>query len=128
MGDADLRRLFARAALFNEPVDVTGLLLFNQGVFVQTIEGLSDNVEVVLERIKSNRSHRIDSVFVDEAIDRRVYPAWAMMGSLFPADATLVSFLRARSEAPNAAFTQGQLDAIARTINFATGGNIDSHA
>ena len=118
VNDADLRALFARAAEYNGKLDVTGLLLFADGVFIQTIEGHSDDVADVLLRIRNDKSHRVESIFVDETVVCRVYPGWAMMASLFPVEATLVSFLNSRSESPTAAFTRGQLEGIRRTLDF----------
>ena len=124
VGQDDLHRLFVRAADYNATVDVTGLLLFCDGVFLQTLEGVSDNVEAVLQRIKNDPMHRIDNIFVDEPTQERVYPAWAMMASLVPAEAALVSFLKARTEGAKVQLTKGQLLAVDRTLRFATQGLI----
>ena len=122
--NADLRKLFVRAAQFNETHDVTGLLVFSDGNFLQTIEGFNDDVQAVYERIQSDPRHTLTGVLVDEPIQRRMYPGWAMMATLQRADATLVSFLKARTEAPDAAFTGGQLRAIEKTLSWVLSGQL----
>jgi hypothetical protein len=124
LSDVNLRRLFLRAADFNDAVNVTGLLLFADNVFMQTIEGSADDVNTVYKRIADDSTHQIDEVFVNSTIERRVYPAWAMMASSFPLDATLVSFLQARKESPSGSFTVGQTVAIQRTLDFVNRGAI----
>ncbi len=116
INDVDLRDLFARAAEFNATHDVTGLLVFSDGNFLQTIEGFDDNVQAVYERIQRDLRHTITSVLIDEPIQRRMYPGWAMMATLRPADATLLSFLQTRKEWPSGAFTAGQRLAIEKTL------------
>ena len=113
-----LSDLFIRAQLYNDGVDVTGLLLFGDGLFVQTFEGPDESVERVYERIVEDSRHQIARVFMDESIQQRVYPAWAMMGDLNDPNPTLTTFLLTRIELGVAPFTHQQMDSLIRTVDF----------
>jgi hypothetical protein len=123
---ADLHQLSLKASLHNGRVDVTGLLLFADSVFVETLEGFSGDIEVIFKHIQNDPRHVITTVFVNESITRRIYPAWSMMASLFPMDPTLVSFLRSRQESSDRRFTHNQLVAVNRTLEFVCQNNISA--
>ena len=113
-----LAELLLKAQAFNKSVDVTGLLLFTNGKFVQTIEGPSASIDLVYERIERDRQHRGVVVFQDEAIESRVYPSWAMMSNTEMENAALNSFLLKRLGGAGEAFTPWQSSTLSRTIEF----------
>lgn len=81
VSENDLLRLVASAQRFNASVSVTGLLIYDDQGFLQTIEGPHSAVSQVFERIEADRTHMDIKVFVDEAIMSRLYPDWAMLNA-----------------------------------------------
>jgi hypothetical protein len=74
----DLDRLLRTARVRNARDDITGLLLYAMGNFMQYLEGPLENLQSVFEVIKQSPLHR-DIVEVDiRRIDVREYPAWSM--------------------------------------------------
>lgn len=87
MTELDLRSILDKAVQFNRTVGVTGLLLFRDGIFVQFLEGLPENVEKVMEKILEDRRHKNVEVLVRSPATERVFPQW-FMGSLEPDGST----------------------------------------
>ena len=62
----------------NEESNITGLLLFRNGVFLQLLEGPESAVKNVYSMIcKENRHERVVTL-VETASDARIYEKWAM--------------------------------------------------
>ena len=111
--------LLTRAQRFNAAVHVTGLLILaKHDKFVQTIEGTVSAVSTVYERIVQDNSHKNIDVFVDESIQNRVYPDWAMLGDRDNAAPTLVTFLRYALLRQPSPFTAGQIKALSKTLEY----------
>jgi hypothetical protein len=62
----------------NEKFDVTGLLLYKGGNFMQVLEGPEDQVGKLYEIIKKDRRHKDVSVISREEIQKRQFPNWEM--------------------------------------------------
>lgn len=58
LGPACVRRLLEGARRRNASVGVTGVLLYNDGSFMQYLEGPAEGVQGVYERIQRDCSHR----------------------------------------------------------------------
>lgn len=56
--DAELGKLLLGARKFNESVGVTGALLYNDGTFFQYLEGPTNSVAEVYDRIKLASQHK----------------------------------------------------------------------
>lgn len=54
-------------------IDITGLLLYHEGTFVQLLEGEHTAVEALLDKIKSDRRHNQLTVMMDHQIRHRLY-------------------------------------------------------
>ncbi|GAA2743285.1 hypothetical protein GCM10009868_16430 [Terrabacter aerolatus] len=74
----DLRELLERTRSRNASVGLTGLLLYADGSFVQTLEGPDDVVEETFARISRDTRHRSVSVALHEQVDERHFPDWSM--------------------------------------------------
>lgn len=74
----DLHELLARSRDRNTGLDLTGLLLYADGSFVQTLEGPDEAVEETFERISRDRRHRSVSIALREHVDERFFPDWSM--------------------------------------------------
>lgn len=76
--DQELKKIFETCTKNNVTKDVTGVLLHEGGYFVQLLEGDKENLDDVMSRVADDRRHTDIIVFVDEPIDQRQFPNWAM--------------------------------------------------
>ena len=99
------------AAAKNARVEVTGGLMFMSGVFVQLLEGRSDAVETVFERICRDMRHRRLVLLDFSPTERRSFAGWGMAAfegdeqarELFPALTEVTAFSRANRLSANMA-------------------------
>ena len=66
----------ARAA--NSKMDVTGMLLYKDGAFMQALEGADATVCRLAEKISHDKRHRAYFVCSRKAIDKRQFGDWSM--------------------------------------------------
>jgi hypothetical protein len=76
--ERDLAELAEFAAQRNAELDITGYLFFEQGHFVQYIEGESSVVQKLLNSIRCDPRHRLLHVEIDNALETRRFPSWRM--------------------------------------------------
>ncbi|GAB2578153.1 BLUF domain-containing protein [Microlunatus antarcticus] len=75
---ADLTALLAQSRTANAAVDVTGLLLYRDDVFMQVLEGEEEVVRALYRRIAADpRHHDVANIWVAHA-PRRRFPDWSM--------------------------------------------------
>jgi hypothetical protein len=78
LSDAELTDLL-RTTRRNNPVhDITGMLLYRSGNFLQVLEGPPDSVEATFARIRRDPRHHNLIVLSREPHARRAFPRWAM--------------------------------------------------
>ncbi len=66
------------ARVRNARREITGCLLFRDGVFIQMLEGSRVEVDLVFAAIcRDPRHHRVTTL-IDEAISKRAFEQWAM--------------------------------------------------
>jgi hypothetical protein len=76
---ADLKKLLVRARMRNDEVGVTGMLLFNDGTFLQALEGEARAVNDTFVRIENDPRHRDFSILHRGAgHEGRVFGDWSM--------------------------------------------------
>ena len=68
----------SKAALSNEKYGVTGLLVFVENQFIQILEGESDAVEEIFERICCDFRHGNVKLIDLIAVRERLFGAWSM--------------------------------------------------
>ncbi len=78
MARADLEQMLEESRVRNARRDITGALVFVDGVFLQVLEGERDDVEDLMESIRRDPRHRNLKVFHEEESDRRTFPTWRM--------------------------------------------------
>lgn len=93
--DLDVKIILGEAQVRNRRLDVTGMMAKSDGHFCQVLEGRSEAVVRVMTSVKRSRHHEAVRVLLEEAIDRRQFPSWAM-GLLIRDD--LASEMRALHE------------------------------
>ena len=62
----------------NKALDITGLLLYKGGNFMQVLEGPDEVVNSLYEKIKIDARHKDVTVISSEQISARQFPAWEM--------------------------------------------------
>ena len=62
----------------NAEVDITGLLFFQKGVFLQALEGNKDAISALMRRVDEDPRHANIQILVDEPIKKRSFGEWHM--------------------------------------------------
>ncbi|HKL08468.1 MAG TPA: BLUF domain-containing protein [Bacteroidales bacterium] len=62
----------------NKLQKVTGLLLYNDGTFIQLIEGKTGIIQNLFEKIQNDRRHSNVVLLLEESIKKRAFPDWTM--------------------------------------------------
>lgn len=74
----ELADLLTVCRLNNRRLDVTGILLHNEGRFLQVLEGDEDVIRALYDKIARDPRHRGASVVLRQRITEREYPEWSM--------------------------------------------------
>lgn len=93
---ADLRKLLTAARTHNQPLGVTGMLVFHDGAFLQAIEGEHRAVNEIFARIQNDPRHG-DLVVLHRGPgpEQRVFGEWSMgLADFSGAAAVLKGFVR----------------------------------
>ena len=78
MTEPDLLDLLGSSRAKNARLEVTGILLYRQGTFLQVLEGPRAEVDALYATISDDpRHHAVDTVLVEERRERR-FPDWTM--------------------------------------------------
>jgi len=70
--------MLVQARDFNKQHDITGCLLYHQGIFVQYLEGEHDVVSALFERIKVDSRHYAVELLSNGNIYSREFDTWSM--------------------------------------------------
>ncbi len=62
----------------NAQCDVTGMLLYADQQFIQTLEGRQDDVDATMKRILADARHQKVDITLVEDIESRTFEGWAM--------------------------------------------------
>lgn len=76
--DDELEMLLLDAQAHNALHDITGVLIYGEGNFMQCIEGPSEAIVAVFARIRASRKHRDIITLMDEPIEQRGFGQWHM--------------------------------------------------
>ncbi|MFW5748702.1 MAG: BLUF domain-containing protein [Chloroflexota bacterium] len=78
MTDEELKGILKVARDNNEKLDVTGMLLYRDGFFIQALEGEESVVEPLYEKIAQDPDHRNVTLVYKNAIESRSFAGWSM--------------------------------------------------
>lgn len=78
MSQQELTRLLKTTHKNNSSRGLTGLLLYNQGNFIQALEGPEEAVMQVYNKIQTDPRHHSIVLLGKEPIAKRQFPNWAM--------------------------------------------------
>ena len=74
----DLTAILDQSRRANTDLDVTGVLCFLDGVYMQYLEGDEATVEELFGRIRSDPRHCDIAVLERRVVPRRMFPGWTM--------------------------------------------------
>jgi|FLYM01.1.fsa_nt_gi hypothetical protein len=78
LNEGEIEKLVNEAQASNQQNAITGYLIYEEGVFIQYIEGKESNVLELAEKLKKDPRHEIESlVHLGLHTDRR-FPKWFM--------------------------------------------------
>jgi len=78
MTEADLRELLQSAREKNDDLNVTGLLLYAQGRFLQVLEGPESTVRELYATIEEDPRHADAELILTTSTTERTFPDWEM--------------------------------------------------
>lgn len=62
----------------NSRLGITGMLLFNEGSFVQLLEGDKEKVQETFSKISKDPRHYNIEVVIEASVNNRYFPNWQM--------------------------------------------------
>ena len=91
LSDEQLQKILLQARRYNAERNITGLLLYGNGHFLQVIEGEQQTVTALYEKIKRDARHGSVITFANKAIEQRTFAEWSM--AFKPASAEQFAYL-----------------------------------
>jgi len=76
--DQQLEELLQKSRRNNVAADITGMLLYKDGTFMQSLEGPELAVKTLLAKIRSDPRHRKFTVLMEGPIVERSFETWSM--------------------------------------------------
>jgi hypothetical protein len=76
--ESDLIALLKEAREFNRKSNITGMLLYIQGKFIQVLEGQKEEVTKLFNRIAADPRHHRVAVIVEGESHERIFKDWSM--------------------------------------------------
>lgn len=76
--EAELVQLLTRSREYNQEMNVTGFLIYVDGSFLQWIEGPTEGIDDVYQRINSDPRHAQISAIFEGVLGERHFPNWSM--------------------------------------------------
>lgn len=76
--EAELQELLAKARKNNQNLDITGMLLFHAGSFIQALEGPKDKVQALYDKIAQDPRHTETRVLYRGDQEERDFETWSM--------------------------------------------------
>ena len=78
MSDDDVSAILVQARENNERDELTGMLLYHRGRFIQTLEGPDDPLRSRFAVISADPRHRIIDTIREQAVAERQFAQWTM--------------------------------------------------
>lgn len=119
--EASLAQLLARARLHNERLGITGLLLYDDGSFLQVLEGDQSVIEQLYETIgRDKRHHRVVALLRRDVAERH-FGEWRMGFAAMTTISKRLPVIQSTCR-PVASRAQPQVRQTGYLRHFATGG------
>jgi hypothetical protein len=78
MDDIGLFKLLQQSREKNKILEITGILLYFDGNFMQLLEGTKRDVKSLYNDIRSDDRHKNIVTVVEEEVTERLFPEWSM--------------------------------------------------
>ena len=78
VSDDAMQELLAKSRAYNTAHEVSGMLMYRDGQFVQVLEGEESVLRALYDKIRRDPRHTDVVKLVDEPLARRKFGAWAM--------------------------------------------------
>jgi|SRR3954463_9471322 len=78
LNDRQIASIVRTSQINNEQLGITGILLYNNGNFMQLIEGEEEKVEGLYEKVRGDRRHTGVTLLLKEAITHKNFDNWVM--------------------------------------------------
>lgn len=78
MSERDLEEILHTSRANNRRNDITGMLMWADGVFIQILEGEADRVRRLVARIQGDPRHCYFMVMHEQTTDKRLFSDWSM--------------------------------------------------
>jgi hypothetical protein len=76
--DEEINLLLQKSRFNNMQKNITGLLLYSEGNFIQILEGNKDEIQNTFEKIKLDNRHKNIITVINEPIKNRTFSDWKM--------------------------------------------------
>lgn len=76
--ELELQELLTKARENNNALEISGMLLFHKGSFIQALEGPKANVEKLYEKIGKDDRHSETRVLFRGEVSERAFDKWSM--------------------------------------------------
>jgi hypothetical protein len=76
--DEDFKNILNSCRRNNQPRNVTGMLLYRNGYFIQVLEGEETDVDFIYQRIAADPRHDHVVLVEKNRITERAFPDWSM--------------------------------------------------
>jgi hypothetical protein len=76
--DNELKALLQKSRINNQTANITGMLLYKDGNFMQYLEGPGEAVDAVMTRVKADPRHTGLLVLLQEEQAKRQFADWSM--------------------------------------------------
>lgn len=83
MSEQEIQDLLAAAQTKNERLQITGLLVYRTGNFIQYIEGPEDSIQSLYQSIRHDLRHRDMKVLDEGTVNARLFGDWKMGYKLY---------------------------------------------
>lgn len=75
--DAGYSHLFQTLLKFNTENNITGVLLYNEGFFLQVLEGKKETLQNLIQQIQRDSRHKEMLIILDQPIDNRIFKKYS---------------------------------------------------
>jgi len=78
MGQQELSEILNKSRNNNAEHNITGILLYSEGIFLQALEGAESAVNEVYSKIEQDKRHKNLIILITGEADDRMFPEWSM--------------------------------------------------
>lgn len=78
MTDQELIEILETARPKNEALDISGMLVYSDGTFIQVLEGDPQTVDTLFRRIETDPRHRSCFLLLRQKVETRAFEGWSM--------------------------------------------------